>query len=110
LQAAGANQYRIFRFDEEGAIKACFSFVRMDDHLADVPAQTLALNQMTQAILLWSDRAFRDASPLAIAEGTAMLRPDIADMMRAAYDPVLPAVARDPSHALRLAARVGRLQ
>ncbi|WP_092779201.1 hypothetical protein [Jannaschia pohangensis] len=110
LQQAGANQYRIFRFDEEGAIKACFSFVRVDDHLASVPADTLALNQMTQAILLWSDRAFGDTSPLAVADGVAILRPDIADVMRAAYDPVLPAMARDASHALRLAARVGRVQ
>ena len=30
LGAAGANQYRIFRFDAEGAIKAAFVFLRMD--------------------------------------------------------------------------------
>ena len=110
LEAAEANQYRVFRFGAEGAIKACFAFLRMDAHLADVPAETLALNQMVQAMLLWSDAAFADASPLAIVGGTAILRPDIADLMRAAYDPVLPAVSRDPSHALRLAARTGRIQ
>jgi hypothetical protein len=110
LDAAKANQYRVFRFEEDGAIRACFSFVRMDAHLSSVPAETLALNQMVQALLLWSDRAFTDASPLAMAEGHAVLRPDIADLMRAAYDPVLPAMAQDPSHALRLAARVGRTQ
>ena len=32
------------------------------------------------------------------------------DLMRAAYDPVLPAMAQDASHALRLFARTGRLQ
>ena len=110
LEAAEANQYRIFRFDAAGAIRACFAFVRMDAHLAEVPAETLALNQMTQAMLLWSDTAFADASPLALTEAGAILRPDIADLMRAAYDPVLPAMARDPAHALRLAARVGRVQ
>ena len=110
LEAAGANQYRIFRFDEDGAIKACFSFIRMDDALSQVPAETLALNQMVQAMLLWSDRAFTDASPLALADGVAVLRPDVAEVMRAAYDPVLPAMSRDPSHALRLAARLGRMQ
>ncbi len=31
----------------------------------------------------------------------------LAVLIRAAYDPVLPAMARDPSHALRLLARVG---
>ena len=110
LKVAEANQYRIFRFDDAGAIKACFSFIRMDEHLGQVPADTLALNQMVQAHLLWSDTAFTDASPLAMVEGHAVLRPDIADLMRAAYDPVLPAMAQDPAHALRLAARLGRAQ
>lgn len=110
LQAADANQYRIFRFDEAGAIKACFSFIRMDAHLAEVPAETLALNQMVQALLLWSDAAFQDASPLAMMGDRAVLRPDIADLMRAAYDPVLPPMAQDASHALRLFARTGPVQ
>ncbi|MBM1631232.1 hypothetical protein JQV27_00150 [Sulfitobacter mediterraneus] len=110
LQAADANQYRFFRFDEAGAIKACFVFLRMDDHLADVPAQTLALSQIVQSMLLWSDEAFQDQSPLAIAADTTVLRPDVAALIRAAYDPVLPHAAQDPSHALRLAARVGAVQ
>jgi hypothetical protein len=110
LDAAGANQYRVFRFDERGAIRACFSFIRMDADLSAVPAETLALNQMVQAMLLWSDRAFADASPLARARGTTVLRPDVAALMRAAYDPVLPAMSRDPSHALRLSARLERPQ
>jgi hypothetical protein len=45
---------------------------------------------------------------LAQAEGRVILRPDVGAVIRAAYDPVLPAVARDPSHALRIAARVTR--
>ena len=108
LAAAGANQYRIFRFDPDGAIRAAFVFVRMDAHLSSVPAETLALLQAVQVILLWSDRAFTDASPLVQGrEGAVMLRPEIAGVIRAAYDPVLPAVARDASHALRLSARIG---
>ncbi|MGB3553622.1 MAG: hypothetical protein WBA25_03165 [Jannaschia sp.] len=110
LEAAGANQYRIFRFEEGGAIQACFAFIRMDDDLAAVGADMLALNQMVQAMLLWSDTAFTDASPLAMIEARAVLRPDIADIMRAAYDPVLPSMSQDPAHAMRLAARLGRLQ
>lgn len=106
LEAAEANQYRIFRFDPEGAIRAAFVFVRMDGHLAAVPVETLALSQAVQVILLWSDRAFMDRSPLAAAEGGAViLRPEIAGVIRAVYDPVLPGVARDPAHALRVAAR-----
>ena len=107
LVAADANQYRIFRFDTVGAIKAAFVFLRMDAHLSAVPAETLALSQAVQTILLWSDLAFREASPLAMVDGVAVLLPDIAGVIRAGYDPVLPSVATDASHALRLAARAG---
>ena len=110
LQAADANQYRVFRFDGAGAIQACFVFLRMDKHLLKVPAQTLALSQVVQSMLLWSDLAFRERSPLAVAGETTVLRPDIAALIRAAYDPVLPAAVDDPSHALRLSARIGHAQ
>ncbi|MFL4470466.1 hypothetical protein ACERZ8_11470 [Tateyamaria armeniaca] len=106
LQKVDANQYRTFRFDEAAAIKACFVFLRMDAHLSNVPAETLALSQVVQSILLWSDLAFRDRSPLAVAGETTILRPDIAALIRAAYDPVMPGAAHDASHALRLAARI----
>ena len=106
LQAADANQYRIFRFDEARAIRAAFVFLRMDEHLASVGADTLALSQTVQTILLWSDTAFDQMQPLAMIEGKAVLRPEVADIIRAAYDPVMPAVADDASHALRLAARI----
>ncbi|WP_317057248.1 hypothetical protein [Roseovarius rhodophyticola] len=107
LKAAEANQYRIFRFDEAGAIKASFVFLRMDEELSKVPADTLALAQVVQTIVLWSDTAFVGRSPLAQApEGKVILRPDIGAVIRASYDPVMPVVAQDPSHALRLAARV----
>ena len=106
LQQADANQYRIFRIDDAGAIRAAFVFLRMDQHLAAVAADTLALSQAVQLILLWSDTAFDGQPPLALIEGNAVLRPEIADVIRAAYDPVMPAAAQDSSHALRLAARI----
>lgn len=109
LQKADANQYRVFRFDEADAIKASFVFLRMDDALSDVPADTLALSQVAQTIVLWSDTAFVGRSALAQApEGKVILRPDIGAVIRAGYDPVMPAVARDPSHAMRLAARIAQ--
>ncbi|MEM6896865.1 MAG: hypothetical protein AAF576_05765 [Pseudomonadota bacterium] len=107
LKAVDANQYRIFRFDADGGIKAAFVFVRMDAHMSAVSADTLALSQAVQTILLWSDAAFGDVSPLAQVDGTVILRPDVADLIRAAYDPVMPVAAKDASHALRLAARLG---
>ncbi|WP_299738761.1 hypothetical protein [uncultured Roseobacter sp.] len=110
LKSVEANQYRIFHFDPDGAIKACFVFLRMDEDLSAVPAETLALSQIVQSVLLWSDTAFRAKSPLAVAEDKTILRPDVSALIRAAYDPVLPAAAQDPSHALRLAARVGQMQ
>ncbi|MDP2739314.1 MAG: hypothetical protein Q8O82_11610 [Pseudorhodobacter sp.] len=106
LQAGNANQYRSFRFDAAGAVKACFAFLRMDAALAAQPAETVALLQAVQMILPWGDKAFAARAPLALADGVAVLRPDLAGLIRAAYDPVLPASARDASHALRLAARI----
>ncbi|WP_138933167.1 hypothetical protein [Roseovarius arcticus] len=110
LKEADANQYRIFRFDEGDAIKAAFVFLRMDAHLAAVPAETLALSQAVQTILLWSDTAFQDRSPLAIVPGqeAVVLRPEIGLLIRAAYDAVLPNVAQDAAHALRLSARMSQ--
>ncbi|MCR8827545.1 hypothetical protein [Pseudosulfitobacter koreensis] len=106
LKAAEANQYRAFRFDAAGGIKACFVFVRMDDALTALPADTLVLGQVAQSIVLWSDMAFVASSPLGIVGQATVLRPDIAEVIRAAYDPVMPVAARDASHALRLAARM----
>jgi len=110
LIEADANQYRIFRFDEDGAIRACFIFLRMDENLSEAPAETLALSQAVQSIVLWSDTAFAETSPLAMVDGNAVLRPDIAGVIRAVYDPVMPPVAQDASHALRLSARIGVIQ
>ena len=110
LIAADANQYRIFRFDPAGAIRACFCFIRLDAHMAAVPVETVALSQAVQMIVLWSDTAFLGASPLEVQDGVAMLKRDVGAVIRAGYDKVLPEMSRDPSHGLRLAARVGALQ
>ncbi len=107
LKAADANQYRAFRFDQQGAIKAAFVFLRVDDALAEQPAEELALAQVVQVMLLWSERAFAERSPLGVLEdGRVVLRPEIGALLRAAYDPVMPVQARDASHALRLSARI----
>lgn len=108
LEAADANQYRVFRFDRDGGIKACFVFLKMDVQLGALDAGTLALGQMVQSVLLWSDTAFTDRSALLKgSDGVVMLRPEIGALIRAAHDPALPVTAQDPSHALRLYARLG---
>ena len=107
LQMAGSNQYRAFRFDDGGGIQACFVFLRMDKDLEQVGADRLALVQAIKVILLWSSEAFRTMSPLVTLDnGTTIVRPDIAALLRAAYDPVMPVATQDPSHALRLSARM----
>ncbi|SFA88368.1 hypothetical protein SAMN05421688_1464 [Poseidonocella pacifica] len=106
LESQNAHQYRLFRFDEDGAIRACFVFLRMEGALARIPVHALALSQVAQVLLLWSEGAFEKRSPLGRFEGNEVLRPDIAALLRAAYDPVLPGVTDDPVHALRLSARL----
>jgi hypothetical protein len=107
LKAAGASQYRAFRFDDENAIQACFTFVCMTDAMAALPAEAIALTQAVQAVLLWSDEVFATKSPLALLpDGQTILRPEIAALVKAAYDPMLPVAADDASHALRLFARM----
>ena len=102
LKAADAQTYRTFRFDAEGAIKACFSFVRMGGALADVPADALAMGEALSALLTWAA-----TPPLARAsDATIGPRPDIARLLRAAYDSTMPGAAEDASHALRLWARM----
>ncbi|WP_208348830.1 hypothetical protein [Pseudaestuariivita rosea] len=112
LKQADANQYRIFRFDQAGGIRACFNFIRIDDHMASVPADTLSLSQMAQSVLLWSDEAFLKSSPLISLpdDKGVVLKPEIASLIRAAYDPAMPVAADDASHALRLFARLENLQ
>ncbi len=102
-----ANQYRVFSFDEDGAIKICITLLRYDEELQKVSAQTLAVGQAYQGMLLWSDAAFTAESPLAVTDdGLCVVKPTHADLLRVAYDPTLPAVAKDASFAHRLAARL----
>jgi len=108
LQAQEASQYRMFRFDDQGAIRAVFVFVRMTGAMADLPAGVLALDQAVRVIVLWGDGALAQGVLAADEDGQPVLRPDLAAVIRAAYDPVLPVASRDPAHALRLFARAVR--
>lgn len=108
LKAADATQYRAFRFDDLGAIQAAFVFLRMNDEMSRIPAETLALGQAVQTILLWSEAAFAETSPLAVLpdSGATVLRPEIAAIIAASYDRMMPVAADDSSHALRIFARL----
>lgn len=92
LRGQGADQYRIFRFDADGGIRACLTFVNMGGALADAHPAHLAEMLVMRSLLTFA----RDVAPSR----------DLADLIRAAYDPVMPVAATDPSHALRLTARL----
>lgn len=107
LTAHDANQYRVFNFDEAGGIRLCVTLLRYDEEMQRVSAQTMAVGQAVQGMLLWSDKAFTDDGPLALTDdGLCVVKPMHADLLRAAYDPVLPDATDDPVFALRLAARL----
>lgn len=108
LSKADATQYRAFRFDDQNAIQAAFVFLRMNDAMSRIPAESLALAQAVQVLLMWGDKAFSEVSPLAVLpeSGATVLRPEIAAIIAAAYDRMMPPSAEDTSHALRLFARL----
>lgn len=111
LKQSGANQYRSFAFDKDGAIQMCIVLLRMDKLLAQMPIQTLTTSQTMQSLLLWSETAFEEDTPIAVIEssGLCIVKPAYAAVIRAAYDPVLPGQSKDTSHALRLHARAAKL-
>lgn len=92
LKSQHADHYQIFRFDPDGSIRACLSFLRMGGALADAHPAQLAETLAMRSMLTFAHE-INATAPLA-------------QVIRAAYDPVMPATATDPSHAIRLAARV----
>ena len=93
LKRQDADQYRLFRFDADGAIRACMNFVNMGGKLAETHPAQLAEALAVNSMLTFA----HDVTPT----------PELAALIRAAYDPVMPNAATDPSHAIRLAARMG---
>ena len=107
LKSIQANQYRFFRFEAEGGIKAVFTFICMDENLFSVSAEVLCLNQVVQMFLLWSDDAFKHNSPTLVAKnGRVILNPIVGDIIRSVYEPTMPLYSNDKSHALRAHARI----
>lgn len=100
-----AEQYRLFRFDPEGGIRHCLTLMRISGALARMPADLIALGHAVATALDWAPGALAGGIMRSGAEG-AELRPDLIALMKAAYDPALPAVATDPAFAYRLSARI----
>ena len=94
LQGGNADHYRLFRFDPDGGIRACMIFLSLSGPLADAHPAALA-----EALMMRSALSF--ASEVTPS-------PELAALIRAAYDPVLPVATDQPAHAMRLAARLVR--
>lgn len=92
LGQMGAEHYRIFRYDGDGGIRACICFVRLSGALAELHPAALAERLSVRVMLDFAT----EVTPSS----------DLARLIRAAYDPVLPHATRDVSHAMRLAARL----
>lgn len=105
--AAGADQARLFRHEEDGAIRAAFVFLRMSGPLGAIPADALALDQAVRVLATFAEGGLPPGGAIADMAGGVAIAPEIARLLRALYDPLMPDAARDASHALRLAARVG---
>jgi len=97
LDDTGANQFRSFAFTGDGAIRFCTVFLKLDEDLARFDADTLMLAQTVQSLLLWSDTAFLTESPVARSDTGAIVRPDLAALVRAAYAPDMPDASSDPA-------------
>lgn len=92
LNRQQADQYRLFRFDSDGGIRAAFTFLHMSGPLADMHPAVLAETLTMRSALNFA----RDITPTQ----------ELATLIRAAYDPILPVATTEPAHALRLAARI----
>ncbi|MBR9862284.1 MAG: hypothetical protein GYB24_02475 [Rhodobacteraceae bacterium] len=111
LEEQGASRYRSFGFDREGAVQLCIVLIRVDAATEAMSLQTLGTSETFQSLLTWGEGAFADESPIAIIKSNNMciVKPEYAAIVRAAYDPMMPAATEDPSHALRLSARATKL-
>lgn len=92
LSKQQADQYRLFRFDADGGIRAGFTFLRISGAMADMHPAVLAETLTMRSALTFA----REITPT----------PEMAALIRAAYDPILPVSTTEPAHALRLGARI----
>lgn len=113
LNAANANCYRVFAFDDQGAIRAAITLLRYDEGMRAAPVDYIALSEATLAMLVFDETGASEDRPVIMVqlkEGEdprAVLSPWHARLLKAAYDPTIPAGSKDPALALRLAARIG---
>ena len=111
LQEKNATRYRSFGFEKNGAIQLCVVLIRVDAATERMSLQTLGTSETFQSLLTFGENAFDMHSPIATIKvnNLCIVKPEYAAVVRAAYDPALPAASNDPAHALRVSARAMKL-
>jgi len=112
LTEANANRYRVFAFDDQGAIRASITLLRYDEQMQAAPVDYIALSEAVLAIMVYDEAGIADDRPVVMAkfedddDARAIVEPWHGMLIHAAYDPALPAGSKDPALAMRLAARI----
>ena len=111
LQEKNATRYRSSGFEKNGAIQLCVVLIRVDAATERMSLQTLGTSETFQSLLTFGENAFDVHSPIATIKvnNLCIVKPEYAAVVRAAYDPALPAASNDPAHALRVSARAMKL-
>lgn len=111
LTQAQANCYRVFAFDDQGAIRSAITMLCYDERMQAAPVDYIALTEAALGMMVYDEAGVSEDRPVAMADfgdgdQRAVLQPWHAQLLRAAYDPSIPAGSKDPALALRLAARI----
>lgn len=111
LTEANANRYRVFAFDDAGAIRAAITLLRYDEQMQAAPVDYIALTEAALGMLVYDEAGVAADRPVVMArfeddDARAIMSPWHAMLLRAAYDPAIPAGSKDPALAMRLAARI----
>ncbi|MEO1611192.1 MAG: hypothetical protein AAFU55_02375 [Pseudomonadota bacterium] len=115
LTEANANRYRVFAFDDAGAIRAAITLLRYDEQMQAAPVDYIALTEAALGMLVFDEAGVANDRPVVMArfedengeaDARAIMTPWHAMLLKAAYDPTIPAGSKDPTLALRLAARI----
>lgn len=115
LTEANANRYRVFAFDDQGAIRAAITLLRYDEQMQAAPVDYIALTEAALGMLVFDEAGVMNDRPVVMArfedaegdsDARAILTPWHAMLLKASYDPAIPAGSKDPTLAMRLAARI----
>lgn len=107
LKASNASHYRYQAHDAKGGIKMTTLLLNMSGPLGKQSIDEIGVGQTLLSLLSWQNAAFKEQTPLGVGKesGMVIVKPPVAALVRAAYDPALPVASDDPAHAYRLYAR-----